>query len=110
MVQAEPIGRVSAQVLLPGAMAKSPLTAMVSIESGVPPLLVRVTVCGEEPRPTPVAGKLIPKRGESETPGGAMPVPLSVTVCARYWSETVRVPAPGPRTVGWKMTPMVQVE
>ena len=84
MVQASPTASVLPQVLLPGTMAKSPLTATVAMERGRPPLFVRVTVCGAELSETPVAGKFIPNNGDNDTPGGATPVPLNVTVCERY--------------------------
>ena len=58
----------------------------------------------------PVARKLTVDTGESETPGGAMPVPLSAMVWVRYWSETVRVPAAGPMVVGANATAIEQVE
>ena len=77
MVQAWPTFSVTPQVL--EAIAKSPFTVGGVNVSGTPPLLVTVTVCGAEFRPTPVVAKeIVP--GVTEIPGGAMPVPPSETV------------------------------
>jgi hypothetical protein len=99
-VHAAATASVLPHVFEPATMAKSPLIASVAMERATPPLLANVTVCGAELRPTPVAGKVMPKSGESETPAGATPVPLSVIVCVRYWSETISVPAAGPSVFG----------
>jgi len=68
------------QVLDPARMAKSPVAVMLENASITPPLLVSVTVCEEAVRPTPMAPNARPLLGESETPGGARPVPLNATV------------------------------
>ena len=81
------------QVLEPGRIAKSPVATMLAIARGVPPLFVRVTVCEGVVRPTPMAPKIRPVVGEIETPGGARPIPDSVTVLRRNWSEIDSVPA-----------------
>ena len=103
-VQAMETASVAPQLLVPGTMAKSPVTAMLPMARGRPPLLVRVTMGERAVMPTPVAGKVIPKAGERETPGGATPVPASEMVCARYWSEMVSVPVAGPTLSGWNVT------
>lgn len=61
------------------AIAKSPLIFVAAKASGRPPLLVRVMVCVGESSPTPVPPKLMVD-GDSETPGGATPVPFRITV------------------------------
>ena len=84
MVHAALIARLLPQVLLPATITKSPVIAMFWTRSGTPPLLVRVTVWAEAVTPTPVAGKVTVEKGESETPGGATPVPFSAMVWLRY--------------------------
>ena len=51
--------------------------------SGSPPLLVSVTVCAAELCPTPVAPNATVPSGASDTPGAAVPTPVSATVCER---------------------------
>ena len=63
----------------PGAMAKSPLVAMLPMLSDWPPLLVNVTTCGAEMTPRATGGKLGITEGESDTPGGAIPYPARLT-------------------------------
>src|SRR5277367_4926557 len=100
MVQAVFTARVAPQLLLPGTMEKSPVSAVLCKRSGTPPLFVSVTVCAAEVRPTPVFGKVTVENGASDTPGGATPVPLSVTVWVRYWSDTDSMPVSAPMFLG----------
>ncbi len=76
-LQAVLTARVVVQEL--SAMAKPGLTATLEMVSGRPPLLVRVRVCASAVSPTPVGGKLS-ETGVSETPGPAMPMPVSAMV------------------------------
>jgi hypothetical protein len=108
-VQAAATARVAGQLSVPGTMAKSPVTVVLLMTRGRPPLLVRVTMGERAVMPTPVLGKLMAVVGERETPGGATPVPVSERVWVRYWSVTVRVPLAGPTAVGWKVTLIEQV-
>src|ERR1700761_4153039 len=55
------------------AIWKPALIAMLEMCSARPPLLVSVSVCAGELRPTPVAGK-VSDAGLSDTPAGATPV------------------------------------
>ena len=89
MVHAVLTARLLPQVFVPGTITKSPVITMLCTRSETPPLLVRVTVCAAEDIPTPVAGKVTVEKGERDTPGGATPMPFRVTVCVRYWSETL---------------------
>src|SRR5262249_36992653 len=88
MVQAALTATVPAQELLPGTITKSPAITMLCTSSGTPPLFVKVTVCAADVIPTPVEGKVTVEKGARDTPGGATPMPLRVTVWVRYWSET----------------------
>ncbi len=72
--------RVLGQVV--AAMAKLGEMVAEAMVRGRPPLLVRVRVCEGAVRETPVAGKLRVV-GESETPGGATPVPMREMVLVR---------------------------
>lgn len=56
-----------------------PLAASAIEVSGIPPLLVRETVCCAEASPTMVPEK-VSDMGESVSVGGAAPFPLSSTV------------------------------
>ena len=87
-MQAAPTASEVAQVVV--AIVKFGESVVLKRVSGRPPLLVRVTVCDGEASETPVLGKLTAK-GESETPGGATPVPLRYMVCERNWSVRVRI-------------------
>src|SRR5215467_12073584 len=73
------------------------------------PVLVRVTGCGvlEDPTPTGPNERL---RGESETIGGAVPVPVRFTVCGLLLSPSVRVTVPlmVATKAGLKVTETVQ--
>src|SRR5579875_900717 len=71
------LGATTEPQLLDASM-KPALMAALATCSGRPPLLVSVSVCGGAVRPTPVAGKLSDV-GVSDTPGGATPMPVSVT-------------------------------
>jgi hypothetical protein len=64
------------------AIVKPLLAVTLEIVSGRPPLLVSVSVCGVEVRPTPVA-RNVTVAGLNETPGGATPTPMSETLCVR---------------------------
>lgn len=77
--------------------------------SAEPPLLLSVSVCGSAVSPTPVAGN-VSDTGVSETPGGAMPMPDSATVCDRNWSVTVSVPDAVPVAVGTNAICSAQVD
>jgi len=79
-VQTPAGANVLPQVLPPASKLKSPLAAIPATVSGTPPLFVRVTVCDGATKPTPTAPKLNPPTGDSETPGGASPIPLNETV------------------------------
>jgi hypothetical protein len=109
-VHAELTATLLPQLLLPCTIAKSPATAMLCTRIGAPPLFVRVTVCAGDVNPTPVAGNVTVEKGDRETPGGAIPVPLNSTVWARYWSETVNTPVIVPTFFGWNATLIEQVE
>jgi hypothetical protein len=98
---------VAPQVLV--AMGKPLLAAMFEMTNGRPPLLVSVSVCGSEERPTPVTGNAMLK-GVSETPGGATPTPLSETLCERNWSAMVSDAVRVPTAVGVKATLIAQIE
>ena len=89
-------------MLVPGTMAKSPVTAVLLMARGRPPLLVRVTMGERAAMPTPVAGKLMAEVGREGDAGGATPVPVSEMVWVRYWSEMVRVPVAGADACGLK--------
>ena len=106
-VQAAFTASVAAQVLV--TMLNAGLMLMPEMLSVRPPLLVSVSVCASELRPTPVAAKLS-ALGLSETPGGATPMPLSKTVCERNWSLMVSAPLRAPVAVGVKLTLNAQVE
>ena len=108
-VHAPPAAKLPPQVLLPATGAKSPVTAMLWISSGIPPLLVSVTVCAAAVSPTPVAANVIADTGDSDTPAGATPIPLNATVWLRYSSVTVSTPAPGPTLFGTKATSSEQL-
>ena len=84
IVHAVNTGTVLPQVLLPGTIEKSPVIIIPCTTSGTPPLLVKVTSRAGAVMPTPVAGKAIVEKGARDTPGGATPIPLRVTVCVRY--------------------------
>lgn len=110
IVQAVLTATIAPQVLLPGVMTKSPLIPMLWTVRGTPPLFVSVTVCAADVMPTPVAAKVTVEKGDRDTPGGAIPMPVRLTVCVRYWSATVNWPLIIPTFFGWKATFMEQVE
>ena len=97
---------VEPQVLV--AITKPALAVMLEIVSGSPPLLVSVSVCGVDVRPTPTLPKAI-EAGLRETPGGATPVPVMATVCEWTTSLTVSVAVRVPVAVGVKMTENAQL-
>ena len=78
-MHAFPTPRVVPQLFPPVAMPKSPATATPSMVSTALPLLVNVTVCGVEARPTPIAPNVSALAGDKDTPAGATPMPFSVT-------------------------------
>jgi hypothetical protein len=110
IVHAEPTASVDPHEFVPAAIAKSPVTAMFWIVRGIPPLLVSVTVCAVALVPTPVAANGIIDTGETDTPAGAMPVPLIATICVRYASEIVKTPVCAPTLFGTNATCIAQVE
>src|SRR5437868_4220084 len=75
----------------------------------MPPLFVSVKVCALALAPTPVAGNVIVDTGETDTPAGAIPVPLSVTVCVRYASAIVCPPICAPTLFGTNATCIAQL-
>src|SRR5579859_259074 len=79
IAQADPAAKLAPHVLLPATIAKSPVAVMLWIASAIPPLFVSVTACAAAPIPTPVAANAIPDTGDSDTPAGATPAPLSAT-------------------------------
>jgi hypothetical protein len=100
-VQAELAASDVAQVL--DAMTKLGDAVMEEMVRVWPPLLVRVRVCAADVRPMPIDAKLR-DAGESETPGGAMPVPVRAMVWERNSSVMVSVADRIPVTVGMKLT------
>ncbi len=91
------------------AMVKPLLATTLEMVSGRPPLLVSVSVCGCDVRPTPVAVN-VTVAGLNETPGGATPTPLSATLCVRNWSVTVSDAVRVPTAVGVNVTLIAQLE
>jgi hypothetical protein len=88
---------------------KSPLIAtLVTVNCPLPKFEI-CTVCAAEVCPTAVPAKFS-AAGESCTPGGAVPVPESATVCDRNWSDTVITPESVPAAIGVKATAIVQLE
>jgi hypothetical protein len=89
--------------------ASVPVTAMLWIDSGEPPVLIRVTDCELLCVPT---GLLPNDRlvDESETSGGVPPVPLNAIVCGEPAALSVMVMTAGsePVAVGVKCPWMVQ--
>jgi hypothetical protein len=83
---------------------------MLWIAIAIPPLFVSVTVCAAVLNPTPVAANAEIDTGDSDTPAGATPTPLSATVCERYVSVTVSTPAPAPTLFGANATSRAHVE
>jgi hypothetical protein len=78
-----PTATTPPQPLLPVMMEKSPVVATEERVRGKPPLFVSVAVCVAELNPTPIEPNAIERKGESDTPGGAMPVPFRATVWVR---------------------------
>jgi len=109
-LQDYPAGTFDPHVFKEAGSVKSPVTVMPLKDSGDPPWFESVTVCAAEICATPVAAKVSPAAGVRETPGGERPIPDSVTVCERNWSETVRVPVVAPMAAGAEATAMVQLE
>jgi hypothetical protein len=109
-VQAPPAATLAPQVFELAGREKSPLAVTPPSSSGDPPSFESVTVCALEVRLTPVAGKINPAPGESDTPGGARPLPESVTVCERNWSDTVSTPDVLPTAAGLEATEIPQLE
>ena len=97
------------QLLLPEAMLKSPVVTIPEMVRGTPPLLVRVTVWLGLESETPTPPKARPPMGESETPGGARPVPVSGMVWVRNSSVMVRVPVSAPTLFGEYVTVIAHV-
>jgi hypothetical protein len=103
-VQVEPAASVEPQLSVTenGALMESPIPV-----SGSWPLLVNVTVIGDEDELIDVLGKLsFPN--ESVAVGAVNPVPLSVAVIVPLAATTVSVPFSVPATVGLKATTIAQ--
>jgi hypothetical protein len=100
-----PALRLAPQVLL--ETANGPVTAMLAKVNAALWAFVRVTLFAELVLPTAVLPKL---RLATESVTGAVPLPLSETVCGLViaLSLKVSVPAAAPTPVGVKVTPTVQ--
>src|SRR5579863_5638864 len=101
-----------AATLLPQVFVwlKSPLAAMLAIESAAVPVLVSVTTCAALDVPTFWLPKLR-LVGLKLIPGVAVPVPVSPTVCGLPVALSVTVMAPErvPAAVGLKTTEIAQL-
>ena len=98
------------QVLLATANSEGLLLATLETATGVPPILVMVTLVGELVAPSVWLPKLIDEVIDS-WPGGtvAVPVPLTPTVSVPPVRLTVTFVLAAPATVGWKATLKLQL-
>lgn len=104
--QRAPAAMLEPQLLL--EMAKPAVVAMLLKLSATLWLLVRLTDFDELVRPTVTVPRL---REVVERETGALPVPVSVTVCGVLAASSVKtsVPEAGPIAVGEKVTPTVHL-
>lgn len=110
-VQLLPLASVAPQVLAPveKLFAQGPVIWKPTLAMGAPPVLLIVSVWGEEATPVCCVGKLR-LGGLTAKAGGSSPVPARAMVCFFKMSVTVRTPGCDPAAVGAKVTLSEQLE